>query len=364
MIAHAELRRDLRPHGVIAPGCYECPFFADCGGAESARSLFTCFDNCCCGDGSCDNVCPGKPDFFERLKEIGGLRFDNVPGISQQSIRLPRYVPMIHHGYKRAQPLSWPVVAIETYQVFRLAKGTYRTIAESPEELRAAFALDSNTRIILRGTARDAPLERYWSYRRRDNAPEQLARLGITLAIGPNFSHFLDVPRTDNLFNRKRQLICLAEMHKAGLCVVPHLSAAAPGDWAFWKRYLLSNAEVSTVAVEFQTGNRQRSEGLRVIEHLTRLQDEICRRLHPIIVGGGQFVEAVSCRFSSFTLLDSEPFMKAVHRQVFDPSGPRRPWTAEWTLPGFGVEQHVARNIKQYAAWIEKRSRSCSHQRR
>jgi len=267
---------------------------------------------------------------------------------------------MIHHGYNRAYPLDWPLVALETYQVLRLVDGRYRAIASSPAELRAVFGLAPATRIILRGTAKDGPLERYWSYRRRDHAAAQLAKLDITLAIGPNFSHFLDVPRTDNLFNRKRQLICLAELHEAGLCAVPHLSAAAPGDWAFWKRYLARNSQINKVAVEFQTGNKKRSEGLQVIEQLARLQAESCRGLHPIIIGGGQFVEAVSERFTSFTLLDSEPFMKAVHRQVFDRAVGRKPWTSEWTLPGCGVDKHVAKNIEGYAAWINERSLSKS----
>ncbi len=364
MIAHAELRRDLRPHGVVAPGCYGCPFFAECGGVEPARSLFTCFDNTCCGDGSCDNVCPNKPDFLERLKEVGGFRFNNLPLLAQAPMALPSYIPLIHHSSSRTYPLNRPIVALDTYKLFRLVDGKYRTVANSPEELRASFALDPGTKIILRGTARDGPLERHWSYRRRDRAAEQLARLDIALAIGPNYSHFLDVPRTDNLFNRMRQLICLGEMHDAGLLAVPHLSAVVPGDWDFWSRYLLRNDQVRTVAVEFQTGNKRRSEGLKVIKHLARLQDETGRRLHPIIIGGGQFVEVVSGEFASFTLIDSEPFMKAVHRQAFAPSCSRKPWTADWTLPGCGIEGHVSRNIEQYAVWIENRKRSSSHRRR
>ena len=177
------------------------------------------------------------------------MRFGNLPTITQPPIQLPLYVPMIHHKYKRSTRLQWPIVAIETYQVFRLVKGEYRAIAESPEELRKVFALHPKTQIVLRGTAEDSALERYWSYRRRDKAPAQLARLGILLAIGPNFSHFLDVPRTDNLFNRKRQLICLAEMQDAGLTVAPHLSACMPGDWAYWNRFFLSNSTICTAAI-------------------------------------------------------------------------------------------------------------------
>ena len=148
-------------------------------------------------------------------------------------------------------------------------------------------------------------------------------------------------------------------MHAAGLNAVPHLSAASSGDWAFWARYLGENRQVKKVALEFQTGNKNRSQGLKVIEHLTRLQAETGRRLHPIIVGGGQFVEKMSEQFTSFTLIDSEPFMKAVHRQVFHSTAEQKRWTADWTLPGCGIERHVAMNIKGYAAWIHERSR-CS----
>ena len=86
-----------------------------------------------------------------------------------------------------------------------------------PEGLRAAFRLSPDTRIVLRGVADEPPLEEYWAYHKTDRPAEQLAKLGISLAVGPNFSVFLGVPRTDNVFNRKRQLMCLADMAEAGI---------------------------------------------------------------------------------------------------------------------------------------------------
>ena len=90
------------------------------------------------------------------------------------------------------------------------------------------------------------------------NAPGQLARLGIDAAVAPNFSHFLGVPRTDNLFNRRRQLICISELAAAGILVMPHLSAVMPADWHYWQRLLEANQSVRYVAKEFQTGNQER----------------------------------------------------------------------------------------------------------
>lgn len=351
----AEIRNILRPKGDICPQCGKCVYFSVCGGMESGQPLLNCFDLCRSECGSCDNVCPEKPDFGQRMEEINGLRFDDLSKIGQNPRYLPSYVPMIHHRYSRSVPLRVPVVALETYELFRFRNGEYRLIASSAEELRKYFVLDQSTRIILRGTARDKPLENYWAYRRRDNAAGQLSQLGIDLVIGPNFSHFLGVPRTDNLFNRKRQLICLEELADAGLSAVPHLSAVMPADWRFWANYLRSNEGIRYVAVEFQTGNRTGMEGKKVIDNMVELRERIGRGIHPIIIGGFQYVKYIAGRFRDFTLLDSQPFMTAVKRRrlVFDKRGPK--WVSDKTLPGFGIDDHLANNIERYASWVSDR---------
>ena len=158
-----------------------------------------------------------------------------------------------------------------------------------------------------------------------------MADLGISMVIGPNFSHFLDVPRTDNLFNRKRQLICLAEMAAAGLNPVPHLNAVMPGDWVFWKDFLRSNASIRHVAVEFQTGNKRGIQGTKAILRLSRLRDELGRSLHPIVIGAAQFLTRLASEFDDFTLIDSAPFIKGVKRLAFDASKAGRAWVKKQT---------------------------------
>jgi hypothetical protein len=258
-MASAGVRVRLRPHGFISFACFRCPWFDRCGGIEPEQGLFRCFELCRGDCRTCDRVCPHREDFFECLFEIRGFRYKQNTPISQKTTELPRYVPMIHHGGSRAGPLELPVVALSLYQLFRLTNGYYRCIAESARDLRDRYKLAPRTRVLIVGTGKDRYLERYWRYRRRDRAPAHLPALDIDGVVAPNYSHFLDVPRTDNLFNRKRQLICIEELQQAGVSPIPHLNAVTRGDWEFWKDYLRQNTGIRYVSVEFQTGNKNRS---------------------------------------------------------------------------------------------------------
>ncbi|MEN6407180.1 MAG: DUF4417 domain-containing protein [Thermoguttaceae bacterium] len=281
--------------------------------------------------------------------------FDNLRPIEQKPLRLPRYIPLIDHRYRRSQPLKWPIVAITTYKLFRLRnnKNEYRAIGETPQQIRQAFGLASDTQILLVGVANDPALEKYWACHQTDQAPSQIERLGVLGAIGPNFSHFLDVPRTDNLFNRKRQLLCLEELYNAGVCPIPHLSAAAPGDWHFWRTYLQENPSINTVAVEFQTGNKNWTEGKKVLEEIAYIQTQIGRPLHLLMVGGGQFITNAAESFEQLTLVDSFPFMKAMKRRSFVEGVTRRMWQESYSLERQPLDDLLYRNIDGYSSWAE-----------
>lgn len=363
----ASIRESLRPHGRIAPDCKACLHFADCGGVEPVLNLFNrdCVQANCCRSGTgndadlppCDNVCPNNPIYLEQLREVGGLSFDKLPAISQSSVELPRYIPLTYRRYQKKLTINWPMVALDTYEVVNLKKDRMETVANCSITLQQMFGLSSETSVILRGVADDRPLERYWSYRRRDDIPQRLASLSPKMVVGPNFSHFLDVPRHDNLFNRKRQLLCLGEFMKAGLNPVPHLNAAQPGDWRFWCRYLAENPSVSVVAVECETGNRSRCEGERVIKELANLQLSARRPLHPLVIGGTQFLERIASVFDAASFVDSTPFMKTVHRQslVFIASTGKYRWKKFPTAPGEPLDTLLKHNLQCYSDWLDKR---------
>jgi hypothetical protein len=360
---NAEVRAQLRPHGVVSLSCHQCPWLDRCGGIEPERSLLSCIDLCRGDCRACDRVCPRRRDFFERLSEVKGLRYRQNIALEQSIGDLPRYIPMVHHGYSRAAYLEIPIVALGLYQLFHLVDGYYRCYAESSSELRERYRLAPQTRIILVGTGKDRFLERYWRYRRRDEAARCLARLQIDGVIASNFSHFLDVPRTDNLFNRKRQLICLEEFQRAGLSPIPHLNAITAGDWRFWRDYLRDNSRIRYVAVEFQTGNRSPNEGKRVIRQLVWLQDQLGRMLHPLAIGGSRFTECLAREFAEFTISDSRPFMNAIKRRMVLPGAShldRLDWISRQTGPDEPIDDVLVHNIRVYDRWLSLRCRMCN----
>lgn len=350
-----------RPPSPLNGPCEPCVFLKVCSGLRDFN-LFGCFHADCRGsEGGCDEVCPKNTNFANRVAGVRGLRFDNLAKIAQRDTELPVYIPHLNHPYSRNYSLEWPIVAVTLYDIFRMQKHIYTARAGDPGDFRSYLHLAPSTRVVVLGVDKDRPLEKYWSYRARDRAPEQLARLGIDLVIGPNFSHFIDVPRTDNLYNRKRQLLCLEEMQAAGLNVAPHLSDATEGDWDFWREYLTHNSSITFVAKEFQTGNKRRENGLAALDKLATIQQHTGRALHPILVGGSRLSEHAATLFERFTILDSRPFMNAINRHAFATKGRRPVWLSVPTLPCFGIDDLLLGNLSRYSLWITIRAGSKGH---
>jgi len=338
--------------------CEHCVFRKSCGGKWAfGGEMWNCFDLHPYRAGD-DDVCPANPEFAAMLAEVNGLMFEWLDVIHQRRTGLPLYVPHLSHQYGRLYPLPWPVVALTPYQLFRRPNGRYQMVVEGAAELREFFRLAPETRIVLRGTDLDRPLETYWAHRRIDEAAEQIALIGVDLMVAPNFSHFGDATRTDHLYNRKRQLICAGELNRAGVNVAPHLSAAVDADWEFWGCYLAERPEISVVAKEFQTGNRAALPSLHCLERIATIQNRLGRPLHPILIGGAHLIEAAAMRFETFTVLDSRPFQNALHRYVFEPKGRRPRWMSSQQLPGLGVDGLMLTNLQRYERWLAVRATS------
>lgn len=351
-MSETTLAQRLRPPGPVSNGCRTCPIFDRCGGIQNSMPLMNCFDLFCCGDAKCDNVCLHKPDFQKRLLEIGGLRFDDLPLFHQDELSLPQYVPVIHHPYRRQKCLNVDFAALNTYDIFRLGGDDYRAVTATPEGLRRFFRISESAKIILRGTAEDAELERYWSHRKTSQVVDQIKNLGVSLAIGPNFSSFLDVPRTDLLFNRKRQLLCLSELSEAGISVAPHLSATMPSDWTFWKGFLRSQHRIHHVALNCQTGYKSSKEGKKAITQIAEIQSAIKRPLSLILIGGAQFSHVAAQHFESVTALDSSAFFHTIYRhQMNGSSSQHRKFTETWTLEGQTLDDLLQQNVDAHIAW-------------
>jgi hypothetical protein len=195
----------------------------------------------------------------------------------------------------------------------------------------------------------DAPLERFWHHHRVRHVCEALAQLGLEITI-PNYSFFTCVPRFQILRNRKRILRAAERLSRAGVRVAIHLNAVTQADWAFWLAFLREHTEVTTVALEFQTGPLANHKiGQRAFDDLDELICRIGRPLHILLVGAARFYLQARQRRWHFTLIDSEPYMLAQKRRVLE-KGRKGSYSLKFvpTQPGSPVYHLFEANLKAY----------------
>ena len=188
-----------------ALGCGICPDRDTCGGLRIGRSFYDCLDNCCRQPEACDAVCRTKPrEFAQRVREVGGFGFDNVPRAARlPEPPLPPVVPVLFHGSSRETPFAAPVVCLSLFALIARNSGT-RRYADATV-VADDFRLRAGTPVILTGTANDRPLERWWSLGPvRLDEIRRLRDLGVVLVTSPNFSLFTDRPRWDDMHSMKR----------------------------------------------------------------------------------------------------------------------------------------------------------------
>lgn len=304
---------------MLAPTCASCGLLTECGGQRGQQTLGGCLGGCgssCGGLGKCDWVCPAKPDFVDRVREVGGLNARPVALMpSTERLSLGSYVPIIRHASSRTTPVTAATVALPLEEVVKWRGQSYGVAASSAGDLRAQFGVRSDANVVLVSVARDRVLERYWACRRKWFIPRQLKELGFTAVTVPNFSAFLDAPRPHTLWNRRRMEIVAAEFAELGLAVIPHLNSLQVDDWLYWQAFLTEQKQLTYVATEFQTGLRVRDRGEMAVVDLAKLQERLGRQLHPVIVGGAAYAAELGRYFADLTFVDSQPFMKAMHRR-------------------------------------------------
>lgn len=337
--------------------CRGCYFLQVCGGLDGQQELWGCFSECK-SRGGCqrhDWTCPCRPHAFaHRLAEVGGNLdpiSSNFNAISLETSQLPLYVPVIQHGSARHWPLPIGTVALPTFAVIKSHRDkTYGPLPKTASSLRRKFHLSETANILLVSPAQDHFLELYWAKRRAHKTASSLLPLRLAGMSLPNFSFFIDAPRTHSLWNRKRLILVAQELAQAGISAIPHLNTLTNADWAFFEALLKDNPNISVVAKEFQTG-----ASLDDVERLGRLQDKVRRPLHPLIIGGARFLREVAGLFETFTLVDSQPFMKTVkarERLSLDPFTNDQTWTAFPTRKNEFLDQLLLNNIRTYEVWV------------
>ncbi len=328
-------------------GCTVCPDRPTCGGLSIESALYNCLGFCCGNPHACDVVCRSRPKYFARhVREVSGFNLDNVPrAASVGAPTLPPLVPLLYHRSGRVQSFSGPAaVALPLYKVIHRHGGDprYRSLSD----LALGFGFDPNAAVVLSGTDRDRPLERWWSlgYKRRVII-RALKDLGVAMVTAPNFSLFSDQPRWDDLHSMKRIAITQNEFLDEGLPAALHLNARTNEDWNRWREYIRDRPEVTHVSFEFGTGAGYAGRFEWHTEQLIRLSESVAHPLHLIIRGGTAAFPRLRIAFNGMTILDSTVFMKTIRRQAatLEASGPPV-WKSRTTAAGESLDVLLNQN--------------------
>ena len=128
-------------------------------------------------------------------------------------------------------------------------------------------------------------------------------------------------------------------------------------DWARWAEVLKVQPNVRLVALEFQTGASQHAVGSRYYFGLVGLQQELGRPLHPVLFAAGGRINELGKDFESFSLVDSTPFLKTVHRQfLVQLPNNRWIWRPQPSKPGEPLHVLLASNIANHRARMLQRT--------
>jgi hypothetical protein len=335
--------------------CAECGFLDDCGGLEGKAYAKGCFARCVehCQYHGCDVACPCLHlNFPDLLEEAGGLWAPPERELTAliSASTLPYYIAQIDHGGSRDAALREEIVAVPlSALVGRVRRGWYDVRFDSPAALRHALKLSEETDIIVSSVAPDQVLEDFWEeHVARDILP-RLALLRLRAMTVPNFSFMTDVTRLNSLRNLSRMFRVAERISGAGIATILHLQASTRHDWGKWTDVLRAQSSVATVALEFQTGPKQKEIGDRYYCGLVGLQDSIGRSLHPLVIAGGGRMRQMKTHFRSFTVIDSTPFIKTMKRRLLIRIGPGRwKWRRRFTSPKQSLSQRLVLNVNAH----------------
>ena len=217
------------------------------------------------------------------------------------------------------------------------------------EQLRLAFLIPKKARVIVVSVAKDPFLEGFWRNMIAEDFPHRFEKLDIEHITSPNFSFSLNLPRTESLTNRSRNVKSSEQLSAAGLSVIPHLNATNTNDWIFWTSFLREHKEISLVAKEFQTGSKTKEVARRHVQRLDEMQKRHRTNTFSVLAIGGRGVIDELSLLSSVSIVDSTPFIKAIKRQVLLPGK-----NEFEPLRGKHVDLHLRFNISEYRKRIQE----------
>lgn len=335
-------------------GCRTCPEFAVCGGLRPRIPFFECLQFCCGNPGSCDRVCRNNPSFVDRVREVGTFDLQTVSRAARlASPFLPSVVPVLYHRTSRLTPMSSKTVALPLYRMFDRRTGAIRY--SSRAALASAFGLAHNTDVLLTGTDRDRPLERWWALgeNARLSIIKAMKQAGILMATTPNYSLFIDRPRWDDLHAMKRIAIVHEEFLRLGLPAALHVNGRTEDDFRRWAAFIGPRHEITHIAYELTTGTAWAGRQQLHADWLAELATAVGRPLHLILRGGVGVTSTLSEAFDRLTLLDTTSFIKTMMRQkAYAKEDHTLAWIQHPTKNGAPIDSLLESNCQKVEMWL------------
>ena len=136
--------------------------------------------------------------------------------------------------------------------------------------------------MLLTGTDRDPPLERWWRLgEARRPIIRAMKRAGVVLATTPNHSLFTDVPRWDDMNSMMRIALVHSEFLNEGRPAALHVNSWTEHDFGRWTEYAAARPEVTHLADQFTTGTGWAGRQEQHAEWLVGLARAVPRPLLP-----------------------------------------------------------------------------------
>ena len=267
---------------------------------------------------------------------------------------LPQFIPTFYHRFAEAKPIEIEWVAVPLHVLFKSASGEgIQWLAEGRDELRASLGLHPKTRIMVTGPGKDQLIEIFWRFHRDAKLLKLLKSWDVQLFTVPNYSFFTDAPPLHHHYNRSRILRVAERAAEAGVRSVLHLNALHRQTWKRWEDLLRSHGEIKHVCMEFQTGYASPEAGLAALGELVKIQNNIQRPLHPILIGATRYAGFIGKHFGSCTIVDAQPFLKTFNRKIFKAlPGGAGDWFFRSTKPSESIIPRFKWNLSEYSGQV------------
>ncbi|MGC3957026.1 MAG: DUF4417 domain-containing protein [Verrucomicrobiota bacterium] len=314
------------------------------------------FDHDQCGERKWTCAC--NPSLLgKRMLEVGGFGCKLEATLKSIEDTLPKYVTTIYHSGGRSGLLDLDWVAIPLYRIIHYGSdGIPNLIADDAQSLRNIFRLHSRTKIIVTGPGADQGIENFWKHHQKAGLLTRIQKLRISIFTVPNYSFFFGMPPMHHRYNRSRILRMGERASAAGLPTILHANILHEADWCDWENLIREHPEITALCFEFQTGFASAAVGERVFDRLVKLQSNVNRPIHPILIGGARYAARLGKHFTSATVIDAQPFMQTAHRKSFDyTDDDRSQWVFNATPLNEAPDARFKGSLQKYSRRIGER---------